>query len=78
MALPVDHLWGHVFHCATERICLLLLKQRLLTQAKVCHLDVAIRVEQNAADKHKHTHHSQTETYKNTGVYLLQYTLFQH
>lgn len=29
VTLAVHHLWGHVFYCSTERVCLLLLKYRL-------------------------------------------------
>ena len=35
VALPIDHLWGHVLHRATERVGLLVL-YCLFAQTKVC------------------------------------------
>lgn len=48
VTLAVHHLWGHVFHGSTERVCLLLLKYRLFAQTKVCQLYVAFMIQQDA------------------------------
>ena len=53
VTFPVDDLWCHVLHSAAEGVRLLLVKYGLLAEPKVCQLDVAFRVQEDAGrEKH--------------------------